>query len=389
MVALKSTFPLFALILASFFFTLTCSRQFSHHRTSSAFGSASITKRAPEAKKKNDLPCRPWKDGKAPEFPVLKDPAANDPKIKQDTQKAFENLKKSGGKPKKDEKPKKDGRPKKDEKSKKKKDKPKQDKSKRDISPEHDNVNVTESESISEAVAKRANDDFYLMYQSAMVKVRTDSSGGITYNRRGRPIKEQVIATRDLSGCTILVVASPYASIMVHVWERAAPDGWTNINGPAQREKDLEFVAQGRTLLRRMLRACGGSVRNGFNGCFPQHLTQVHIVAPAANPDYDSPRYIGTTNPRHTLSRSNPRRLYYPWATDSLRVMACAEVIPDRRHSLQSRIHTYMKRFPGDPRHRTDDTEFTILRPSDLTNGELWLVMFYDHDQAYPIVRMA
>lgn len=200
-------------------------------------------------------------------------------------------------------------------------------------------------------------------------------------------IESQVVATNDLSGCTVVVIASPFASFMVHVWERRANEdsAWLLApQGAEQQAQDIEFLAKARELINMFLDATGGTLENGYNGWFPIDSTTVQVVAPAANPDYDP---LG--NPWYTFGDArNPMRLIYRPAAETLMQLASTLVIPDRM-ATQARIHSYRRRYSNDPLHGTDDREFIILKPLIMDNGEVWLQMLYDDDKGWPIARLA
>ncbi|PGH09199.1 hypothetical protein AJ79_05728 [Helicocarpus griseus UAMH5409] len=416
MLALKSTLPFVALILLSIFCTLTCSLQTSHDGKDIVSAAGLNAKRAgeqppndkkqpPGDKKKppNDKK-KPPGDKKKPggkkkkpagdqdacpaerkgrKFGQATDPQSKKPKLKW-TKDIIDKVKKhwkKGGKKGKDPK-KQDKNPKnKDKKPKqkppKKGEEPKPNKTKRDTSLEQDD------KSDMKTLAKRTRNLFFIqdLYNNAMMRVATDHSSGFAFDYR-RPLQDQSIATRDLSGCTVAVIASPYAVIMLHVWERRARNWLTDPNGPEQQRMDREFQRQGRSLLRRVL-AGFGSGQNGWQGYFPEHLTRIEIVGPAVNPEYELPGYF--TNPAY--ARNVPAGIIYPRAMRALQTMLCNEMTPNRC-TESSRLHTYRRRYSNDPFHGMDDVEYIVVVPANIGNGEIWLNMIFDANNVQPILRM-
>lgn len=212
------------------------------------------------------------------------------------------------------------------------------------------------------------------------MQVPTDSSNGIVYDWN-KDVTTQVIATQDLSGCTVLVVASPFAVILVHIWERRDETqngmGWMlSPGGPEQQMKDVHFVAKGAQLLDQMLEVSPGSRQDGFGGWFPPDRTTVNVVAPAANPAYDQEGSIG--NPWYTYAQDvypNPKRLIYKNAAEKLLTMAREKVIPGRGD--QAMIRTYARRYSNDRSHGMDDEEYVILQPQKI-HGRYKLHMMYN-----------
>ena len=95
-------------------------------------------------------------------------------------------------------------------------------------------------------------------------------------------LEDLIMSTNDLSGCTVAVVSSPFAAIMIHVWERRAGrndnNTWlTDPYGPAQQAEDAEFISKGVELMTGMLAGMGGSVADGYNGFFPAESTSVLV----------------------------------------------------------------------------------------------------------------
>lgn len=203
-------------------------------------------------------------------------------------------------------------------------------------------------------------------------------------------VEDQIIATGDLSGCSVLIVASPFAIIMIHVWERRANENaeWLlNPTGEAQQRMDAEFIAKGWELLRWALVPFGGSQANGYNGWFPRSSTVVQVIGPAANPDY-----IGsdtTPNPWYTAGNFfNPLGFIYQPALNGLQMMAVNGLIPGRLFT-QSRRDFYRRRYSNDIEHGMDDREFIVIKPMIMPNFEVWAITHFDDDQAVPLVRLA
>ncbi|RDL40705.1 uncharacterized protein BP5553_00684 [Venustampulla echinocandica] len=240
-------------------------------------------------------------------------------------------------------------------------------------------------------LAKRRNGQLRLWYNMASVKVATDTVDMIKWNSmQGIDIESQIIATGDLSGCTVLVVASPFAVIMIHVWERRVEknNDWIMYPfGAAQQQKDVEFAERGMELLQLALRSFQGSIVDGFGNWFPVDTTVVQVVAPGSNREYDNdPNFF---NPWYTLHDSgNPMGLIYPQAANTLQQLAVAVVIPGRL-ARQSMVNSYRRRFSNDIAHGMDDAEFVVIKPKIMDNKEVWAVMHYDDVQAVPIVRLS
>lgn len=200
-------------------------------------------------------------------------------------------------------------------------------------------------------------------------------------------IEDQIIATKDLSGCTVLVIGSPFVIIMIHVWERRAEKGskWMLENeGSDQMDQDLEFVKKGQELLETILVGFGGNLNKGFGGYLPLDKTSIHIVAPAYNPDKKA-----EGNPKYTApgSEKNPQGLFYPQATETLMMAAKAMVLPGAGDD-QAKILTYRRRYSDDVLHGTDDREFITIYPVILANKEVWATMVYDDDKYLGIAKL-
>ncbi|KAF2202248.1 hypothetical protein GQ43DRAFT_439846 [Delitschia confertaspora ATCC 74209] len=228
-----------------------------------------------------------------------------------------------------------------------------------------------------------------------------------------KDIEDQIVSTEDLSGCTVLIVASPLAVIMIHIWERRDNDivsgtdqqGWLyDPTGAKQQAKDMEFAEKGKELLTALLMSCVidiatgehkvPSIENGYNGWYPYDTTSVFVIGPGANPEYEQPNSLWR-NPWYTDptintndDSANTIRQIYPNAAKTLIKMAEALVIPNAPDG-RSKYYTYKRRYSNDPLHHTDDSEFIVLKPKIMSNGEVWTVMYWDDDKSRPIVRMA
>ncbi|RDL42510.1 uncharacterized protein BP5553_02489 [Venustampulla echinocandica] len=241
-------------------------------------------------------------------------------------------------------------------------------------------------------LAKRQNGVLRQWYNQATAKVATDSGDAHIWSASG-DIEDQMIATGDLSGCTVLIVSSPFVTIMIHVWERRANEGaaWLLDHfGAAQKTQDLAFAKKGQELLAVPLRAFGGTIANGFGGWLPLEQTTVNIVAPGINPDYTQTKTPATAvNPFYAVNDpNNPGGLIFPNGAITLQQMSVVLVIPGRE-STQSKIHTYRRRYSNDPKHRTDDREFIIVKPVIMPNKEVWAMMHYDDNKTYPLSKLS
>ncbi|PGH20078.1 hypothetical protein AJ80_03728 [Polytolypa hystricis UAMH7299] len=352
MLTLRSSLLLFAFILVSLS-SVAQSFRFQRHSVDSADFSGSIQKRAP--KEHNPLPCPP--SDKKPKFSAIRDDGASVGVLPYTAEiiKQGNEAQASGSKLKP-----------------------------RSTVENEASIKQPKGEKLSKRIQNLLRD----LYNEAEVKVATDSSAGIVFNAN-RNIEDQIVATRDLSGCTVVVVASPFACLMLHVWERRAEDNaeWLlNPSGPAQQAQDEEFGRKGQELLGILLAQSGGSIVDGYGRWFPADSTTVHVVAPATNPEYnDRPDLF---NPWYTLLPTNPMGLIYQRGAETLQAMASEVVIPGRMFT-QGNIRSYRRRYSNDPNHGTDDTEYVILKPTIMPNKEVWLVMLYDNHKAEPIVRIA
>lgn len=249
-------------------------------------------------------------------------------------------------------------------------------------------------------------------------------------------VQNRVISTSDLCGCTVFVVSSPFATLMLHVLERRAFDfsyqgPGSTVGGVSQALMDAEFVAKGRELLMGMLRTFGPTYREWF----PLDKTSVAVVAPRANPDYldwdfwkrreDNPevppqnsvfmteelfRSLGygewpaglipfwwplSGTPQNPVSThpliakaTNPDRLIYPTAAKMLLESINEIMIPGRPG--QSELLTYRRRYNNDPNHRNkiDDREFVAVVPWVTAQGTVGTIMFFDDDQFIVMNRL-
>lgn len=173
---------------------------------------------------------------------------------------------------------------------------------------------------------------------------------------------------------------------MVHVWERRDDQTWlSQPNGPAQRAKDTEFVSAGDSLLQSLLVTLGGNAANGYNNWLPRATTTVHVIAPAANPDYDDPRHIQffQGNPWYTREGGTRNGLIYQNAADSLLTMATRKVgCIDRGEVL-----TYRRRFSNDIDHGTDDRDKIALVPYIL-NRHTYVNLMWDDNRLKPVTQI-
>ncbi|KFH42914.1 hypothetical protein ACRE_063660 [Hapsidospora chrysogenum ATCC 11550] len=229
----------------------------------------------------------------------------------------------------------------------------------------------------SRALAKRLGGAISTLYNEAVVQVPTDGGYIIYWQTYLNDPEDLIIATRDLSGCTVVVVCSPHVALMAHVWERRDDDTWLlDPLGPAQTAEDAEFVVAASTLMDSLLGVLGGNALNGYGGWLPRESTTVHVIAPASNPDYDD-----DLNPWYAAQV--PQNLIYPNQAPALVSMVTAKVgCADRGEIL-----TYRRRYSNDPDHGTDDRDKVVLAPYIL-QGHTYVNLMWDDDQLKPIVQI-
>lgn len=274
-----------------------------------------------------------------------------------------------------------------------------------------------------------------LRHAAAQVKVPTNGGDAILYTAAGTmygPVQDRIISTQDLCGCTVFVISSPFATLMLHVLERRGDEfafqgPGSTVGGLSQAVMDGAFVGKGRELLIEAMRGFGTTIAS-FREWFPLDKTTVAVVTPKANPDYldwdfwkrreDNPEvppqqsiYMteelyqslgygawpaglesfwwplsGTAqNPVSThpiiAGSANPDRLVYPSAAKALLAAINELVIPGR--SGQSEIFTYRRRYSNDPDHKNkvDDREFVAVVPYVTAQGTVVPIMYYDDDK--------
>lgn len=220
------------------------------------------------------------------------------------------------------------------------------------------------------------------MYNEALVKVPTDGGYLIYWQLYAQSPEELIIATNDLSGCTVIIVSSPHVALMAHVWERRDEATWlTDPFGPAQKAQDASFVTAGSILLDTLLGVLGGNALNGYGGWLPRDSTTVHIVAPAANPDYDTNNVPGRDNPWYTPLTS--QGLIYQDATHNLLSMTRQKIgCYDRGEIL-----TYRRRYSNDPDHGTDDRDKIAIVPY-IMQGHTFVNLMWDDNNLKPIAQI-
>lgn len=210
-----------------------------------------------------------------------------------------------------------------------------------------------------------------------MVQVPTDGGYIIYWQTYLNDPEDLIIATRDLSGCTVVIVCSPHVALMAHVWERRDDATWLlDPLGDAQTAQDAEFVVAASTLLDSLLSELGGNALNGYGGWLPRESTTVHVIAPASNPDYDD-----DLNPWYAAHV--PQNLIYPNQAPALVSMVTAKVgCVDRGEIL-----TYRRRYSNDPDHGTDDRDKVVLAPY-IVQGHTYVNLMWDDNQLKPIVQI-
>ena len=173
---------------------------------------------------------------------------------------------------------------------------------------------------------------------------------------------------------------------MAHVWERRDENSWLmDPYGEAQRAKDAEFVAAGSVLLDSLLSELGGNALNGYNNWLPRASTTVHVIAPAANPDYDEEAINNPDsfriNPWYTIL--NDYGLIYDNAAKSLLSMTTAKI-----GSIdQGEILTYRRRYSNDPDHGTDDRDKIAVAPY-IVDGHTYVNLMWDDNKLKPIAQI-
>lgn len=210
----------------------------------------------------------------------------------------------------------------------------------------------------------------------------TDGAYIIYWQAYATTPEELIIATNDLSGCTVIIVSSPHVVLMAHVWERRDEASWlVDPFGQGQQAKDAEFVAAGSTLLDTLIMelGVGANAANNFNGWLPRDSTTIHIVAPAANPDYDNPSNPGD-NPWYTILTQ--QNLVYQDATTALLGMTSLKI-----GSLNGEILTYRRRWSNDADHGTDDRDKIAISPY-IMDGHTFVNLMWDDNQLKPIAQI-
>lgn len=194
------------------------------------------------------------------------------------------------------------------------------------------------------------------------------------------------MSTHDLSGCTVLVISSPFVAFMVHVWERRDEATWLlEPFSAAQQQQDQEFVAQGLSLVDTLIAGLrpGANLANNYNGYFPRGSTTVHVIAPRANPDYDDPNSMFQgLNPWYT--HLEPQKLIYPNQAKVLLEQACDKFGIPR---TAGHLSTYRRRYSNDVDHALDDRDKIVL--AVYKHGEHHFVnMYWDDDKFQTITQL-
>lgn len=204
-------------------------------------------------------------------------------------------------------------------------------------------------------------------------------------NSKRTPIKnpeDHIIATADLSGCTVVIVSSPFVALMAHVWERRDEDTWLlEPKGKDQKAKDAEFIAMGEKLLDGLVTlglGVGASKANQYNGWLPSVSTTVHVVAPASNPDYDN----NLGNPWYTYITE--KGLIYEDAAKGILSKAAEKFGVPMEYA---ELHTYRRRYSTDPDHGLDDRDKIVLVPY-IYNGHTYVNMMWDDNKLKPIAQI-
>jgi hypothetical protein len=224
------------------------------------------------------------------------------------------------------------------------------------------------------------------MWQRANSRVATDGNGYLYWQDSTKRVRiGATMATDDLSGCTVIVVSSPFVSIMIHVWERRGPglEFITNPTGPGQRQADNDFFANARAQLQTELSNLFGSpsspragipnAANNWNGWLPKGYTTVSIVAPVWNPDYIGTPWANGVDPQ--LSGTP----VYPAQVQGLKRLVEEYLPQSGPESNDGKVYQlgYRRRYHNDPDHKKDDRDVVVVN-SVREGGKVYAVIYYD-----------
>jgi hypothetical protein len=180
---------------------------------------------------------------------------------------------------------------------------------------------------------------------------------------------ERAIATNDLCGCTVVVVASPFVAIMIHILEQRdnVIYWWVNQQRPEQQAKDRIFMDKANELMDAQLAKLKGpgqttqpTADNQFNGWLPKGQTTVTVLAPQWNADYYNTNDIDVI-----LEQGN---YVYPQQVTALKsTMQSKVVYNDETMVLDV---SYRRRYGSDLIHGLDDRDIAVVAPAPNVNGQ-------------------
>ena len=187
-------------------------------------------------------------------------------------------------------------------------------------------------------------------------------------------------------------------AILAHVWERRDEQTWLDFPfGTAQQAKDREFVDAGMSMLDQLLANLPGNAANGFHGWLSRADTTLHVIAPAANPDYSTEDFSNNGNSDgNPNANSNANIWTNPWytsfVTKGLIYQNAAEMLLKSARTKigcidDGEILTYRRRWSNDPDHRTDDRDKIALAPY-IFEKRTYVNLMWDDNKLKPITRL-
>ncbi|KAL9119647.1 MAG: hypothetical protein Q9187_003801 [Circinaria calcarea] len=170
----------------------------------------------------------------------------------------------------------------------------------------------------------------------------------IWFDHENKPVTEGSLGTTGLCGCTVILIWSPYATFIAHVYEARVE--WGN-HGPwwlddattqaAQRGMDATFLREARNMLDTKFRPNAAYY-------FPPAKTQALIIAPHFDPRYYRHLELESTN-------QMPRDYFYPKQIEGLKSML-AEMGYRGASSRE-----YHPRDGDSPNFRVDDRDLVMV----------------------------
>ena len=155
-------------------------------------------------------------------------------------------------------------------------------------------------------------------------------------------IADGAISTDNLCGCTVVLIMSKKATILVHIPESRLDDQWwLKENEAAQLPYDDHFIAEARRIISEQLEP--------NRHLFVPHESTSRIIAPKVDPAYLPLRYIGA-----------PSGYYFP-----NQVRRLNGLLRELTRSAQVHESEYYPRFTTDDSHMSDprDTVVLLVRP--------------------------